>query len=345
MTIARQVGIAASRIESTQRANEFGQICTYLLRSGENGVLVARQLAEAANAPERVKAVLQKSAVSSLSSLNTSEILELRDLAAGWLETLRNVSVFERILSDGGFRVIPARTRVGAVTLSPNADHVIEEAMKPLTNLEVTGGGVFDLVKAVALLVITSELARSPLATTVISAELRSRLALETDTLVFAELQNSLVASQGSAGTTAANSFSDLAFLLANVSTGARSRLYFVAAPNVMKLLSTRNASGTQAFPGLGPQGGTLLNTPALVSDGLDSGVLLLMDAAQIAAADDGISLSTAKHASVAMDDSPTSGSALTSLWQQNMLGIKVERFFGVQALSSSALAYVTGVA
>jgi hypothetical protein len=162
---------------------------------------------------------------------------------------------------------------------------------------------------------------------------------------VFAELLSTTdIATQASAGNTASDSWDDIGFLFSSVTLGARSKPYFVAASDAMKLLASRSASGLQAFPGLGPQGGAIAGVPALASDGLDDGTLVLLDAQQVCAADDGVRLDTTREGLIALDDAPTAGSALTSLWQQDLVGIRVERYFGMQALSSSGLAYVTGI-
>ena len=54
-----------------------------------------------------------------------------------------------------------------------------------------------------------------------------------------------------------------------------------------------------------------------------------MLDAPALLVADDGVTLDTSDQALVAMDDAPTPATALTlytSLWAENMVGIKVER-------------------
>jgi hypothetical protein len=76
---------------------------------------------------------------------------------------------------------------------------------------------------------------------------------------------------------------------------------------------------------------------------------LLLVDAQQVAAASETIQLSATSEAIVQLDtapDSPASGSSvMTSLWQANLTGLKAERVFGVQKLTSTGVAVLTGVA
>jgi hypothetical protein len=179
-----------------------------------------------------------------------------------------------------------------------------------------------------------------------IGNELRAALGVETDVLAFNELIDSNTPQQASAGTTAANTFTDLAWLLSQITMTAASKLFFVAASNVAKLLATRNNAGTPAFPGTSPQGGQLLGAPLLISDGLADGTLLLLDGNQIAVGDDGVTLDQSRQATVQLDSDPTTPpTGPTSLWQQNLRAVKVERLFGVRKLANSAVALVTGVA
>ena len=91
--------------------------------------------------------------------------------------------------------------------------------------------------------------------------------------------------------------------------------------------------SGVNGFvyPGMSPTGGTLAGIPTLVSDQLAAGRVVLADASQIATSDGGIVLDSASHASVQLNDAP-SGAAGVSLWQNNLLGLRAERYLGFRA-------------
>jgi hypothetical protein len=81
-----------------------------------------------------------------------------------------------------------------------------------------------------------------------------------------------------------------------------------------------------------------------VVSDAA-SDTATLLDASQVATESDVITLSEGTHASLQMDDNPTSGAqALVSLWQNNLVGLKAERTFGVELLRSEAVALITGI-
>jgi len=179
-----------------------------------------------------------------------------------------------------------------------------------------------------------------------IGAELQTAVGVKTDVMAFAELLAlSTTPSQASAGTSGANALTDVGFLMNSVTTSSRSRLYFVGAPDAIKKLSTRSNAGNVSFPQLGPSGGQILGVPTLVSDGIPAGQLLLLDAQQIAAADDGITLTNASQGTLALDTAPTGGTALHSLFQENLVALRAERYFAVQALATTAISAISGIA
>ena len=89
---------------------------------------------------------------------------------------------------------------------------------------------------------------------------------------------------------------------------------------------------GVSAFPNLTPTGGSINGIPVLVSDGVLTGNVILIDATGIAAASGDVTLNEFREGSVQLDTSPDSPpSAATnfiSLWQNNLSAIVVERSF-----------------
>ena len=88
--------------------------------------------------------------------------------------------------------------------------------------------------------------------------------------------------------------------------------------------------TGDEAFPDATWNGGSIAGIPVIVSDGVPSGSVVLVDASQVAGASETITLDSSEQASVQLDtspDSPVSGSTnITSLWQMNLVGLKAER-------------------
>ena len=245
-------------------------------------------------------------------------------------------------------RRVPLRTRVGASTSGASGTTVPQGSVKPISRLTLSSVTI-DEQKAVATLVVTNELARfgSIAADNLFSVELSNAVAVATDEQFIAVLIAGAT-SNGSSGVTAEHVRNDLRGMLTQVTTSARSALFLLMTSTIAKVLSVLHASsGSAAFPGMTPNGGTIGGLTAVVSDGVPSQTMILVDAHQVAAASETVQLSAVTQAVVQLDtgpDSPVSGSTvLTSLWQNNLTGLRAERVFGCQKLTSSGVCVLTG--
>jgi hypothetical protein len=172
-------------------------------------------------------------------------------------------------------------------------------------------------------------------------------VAVETDAQFVAVLTAGAI-SNGSSGATAEHVRNDLRGMLTAITTSARSQLFLLMTSTIAKILSVMHTNtGDAAFPAMQHNGGSIGGIPAVVSDGVPSQTMILLDAQQVAAASETIQLAVASHAVVQLDtspDSPVSGSTvLTSLWQHNLTGLKAERVFGCQKLTSTGVCVLTG--
>ena len=138
--------------------------------------------------------------------------------------------------------------------------------------------------------------------------------------------------------------------LLAAVTTGPNSRLYFIVdATNAKKLVTKTNSSGAVAFVGMGINGGEILpGVQALVSDQLAANTAMLVDATGIIGETSNVDLKMARHATMQFDDAPdsppTALTGLVSLWQHNLRALMAERWFGFEKARSTAVAMLSGV-
>jgi hypothetical protein len=138
--------------------------------------------------------------------------------------------------------------------------------------------------------------------------------------------------------------------MLAAITTGARSQVFLLLPSALAKVLSVLHTStGEAAFPGMNYNGGQIGGIQVLVTDGCPASTMVLVDGQQVAAASESVQLSASNEAIVQMDtvgDSPVvAGTVMTSLWQNNLTGLKAERFFGVQKLTTTGVCVLTGVA
>lgn len=112
------------------------------------------------------------------------------------------------------------------------------------------------------------------------------------------------------------------------------------------------NEIGAQAFPGIGPTGGTFVGLPAFTSeyiqDESEGAVVILVKGDEIFLGDEGgIQVSVSDQASLQMDDAPSQSSigtptatSVVSLWQTNSVGFRVERFLNWQKRRASAVVW-----
>jgi HK97 family phage major capsid protein len=202
-------------------------------------------------------------------------------------------------------------------------------------------------LKVSALIAVNEELARStlPAAIARFGNELRRACALATDNAFLAAIAATAgVTSNASTGLTAAAFVSDLDTALQAVSIGATSKLYLILPPNVCKTVALLRDTGGPLFPSMTVTGGTISGVRVIVSDAAED-TATLVDASQVASESDLIILDRSTHASLQLDDNPTSGAyQLGSLWQRNMVGMKAERMFGVELLRADAAALITGL-
>ena len=77
-----------------------------------------------------------------------------------------------------------------------------------------------------------------------------------------------------------------------------------------------------------------------------DYGIIVLADANQILLADDGqVSVDVSREASLEMDDAPSGGpQSLVSLWQNNLVGLRAERYVTWKLRRDVGVTYLTGV-
>lgn len=116
------------------------------------------------------------------------------------------------------------------------------------------------------------------------------------------------------------------------------------------------NEVGASAFPGIGPNGGTLAGLPVFTSQNVPTGssgpVVALVKGDEIFLGDEGgIQVSMSDQATLVMDDAPTgnsttptginaSGQAVVSLWQTNSVAFLVERFVNWAKRRSEAVVW-----
>jgi hypothetical protein len=362
MSLAADIGKLRTAQDVNKGADEFGRLVHHILRHDGNfskarmaaqddrlndvRVLTTRlvEVLKAAPATRDFSRESFQKAAASAGVLAGSAFADAGIITSGWLNSLASFGVFDKLLGDM-VQVPLMPGTVGAVSVAATAYSVGEASMKPISRISLTGAAT-NISKAHVALIITKELARSPLLATTnfISDELRRALATQVD-VQFLNNMISDITPAAATGTTGAAVRSDVEWLLRQVRLDANSKPYIVTTPAICETWSMMNNTGEPCFPELGPLGGFLApGLPVLTSD-ITSGYVLLVNASAIAAASGDGSLAQFEQAMVAMDDAPTSppsaSTPFVSMWQQNWTGIRAERFFIAQKLRTDATAAI----
>ena len=97
-----------------------------------------------------------------------------------------------------------------------------------------------------------------------------------------------------SSGSQASGFRQDLRTLLANVSSGADSKLFLLLGRTIAEALAVlQDSSGAAAFAGATVSGGSIGGIPIVIVDEMTSGEAILVDSSQLAVSQEGFKLDT----------------------------------------------------
>jgi hypothetical protein len=117
----------------------------------------------------------------------------------------------------------------------------------------------------------------------------------------------------------------DLQALYEDVSDGEASGAVLVMAARAAWYLANQRVDGVPEFPDLTVKGGSVHGVPVLITRAAGNRVILL-DAAKLAIADNGLDVAQSQNAAVLMDDSPSLPNSLVSLFQTDSVGLRFTR-------------------
>ncbi|HJW51310.1 MAG TPA: phage major capsid protein [Burkholderiaceae bacterium] len=288
------------------------------------------------------------------------------NMASEFIELLRPATIIGQL---NGLRRVPFNVRLTRqLTGITSAGWVGEGLSKPVGSLTLDAV-LLPWAKVAVIVAMTEELARfsDPSAETLVTEEMKRAIAQFLD-LQF--IDPAITPTAGvrpgsitngitpitSTGPTLANITADLATMLsamasANVPMTAPAWIMHTRTAIYLSLL--RSTTDTLLFPTMSGEQKTLLGYPVVTSTASPLGAgpgflgqIILVDQAQIFLADDGnITLDVSREASIQMDTAPaTPPTPLTSLWQQNLIGIKAERYIYWMRRYDPAVQLLTGV-
>lgn len=318
---------------TAERAGEFSSYLRLMLKHGKKPS--ADDLRFERNIPDAVL----KAAVPAGS---TDTIEPSAGLAAAFLTTLSTYSAFDAVRASS-IRLPLNAPAIRVHSSAAAAYEVAEGAPKPISNFALTDA-LMARAKGLALVVLSKEaLDGSPrLVETLISRELRRAVTSATDgTFLTAMATGAISVASG------VSILNDIQALADAIDAGPDSSLVLAISPaDARRLAMVEDSTGGQAFPGLTLRGGDLAGISIIPSANLPTTgspaapLAVMIDAARVITADDGLRLDVATHASVQLDDAPSTGpTPQISLWQLNLVGFKAERHFGFYRLEADAAA------
>jgi HK97 family phage major capsid protein len=303
----------------------------------------------ASGAPERVQRIV-KSPIGA--GTTTDSDLGAYGISIGtWSDSLRTRSVFYRLLADSAFTRAPVRTRVGMMTSTATGAMVPEGESVPVSRATLANI-LLAPTKVSALIVVTDTLLHdvSAAGQSLFNRELGGAISDAVDAAFLAMIVSTSTTSNASTGTQAVDAKHDLRTALLSVPAVGNAKLYWVCAPDVAKRASTLEGGGLDAFPAMSATGGEMANLPAIVSSGVPSGELYLVDASGIAADGGPATVGASNQAAILMDTAPVMSSAtptpaqMISMFQTNSTALKADAWIAAQVLRDDAVAVVTGI-
>lgn len=294
-------------------------------------------------------------------------LVEYQNMAGEFIELLRPQTIIGKIQ---GLRRVPFNIKMPGQTSGSSVNWVGEGKPKPVSSL------AFDtttlrFTKAAGIVVLTDELVRfsNPSAEALVQTDLTASMAQFLD-VAFVDPAIAEVAEVSPAsithgitpivasGTTAEALKADVkrlfaAFLAANMTPAGA--VWIMTPTMALTIGMMTNALGQPEFPGIDMNGGVFMGLPVIVSESVPANPgsgqpatgagqrLILAKASEILLADDGgVTIDVSREASLQMDSAPVSGATeLVSLWQNNMVALRAERFINWKRRRAQAVGYI----
>jgi HK97 family phage major capsid protein len=290
-------------------------------------------------------------------------------MTAEFIELLRAETIFGKLT---GYVTVPFNVKIPRQTAGASAGWVGEGLSKPVSRLSFDDVTI-PWAKIAVIVVITQELARfsTPAAEMLVRNDLIATIAEFIDKQLLDDTVTAIAGVRPASITNAAHKVPSTGSTVAAVTTDLAAAMLYMTSNNIqlrnpvwlmtpseaMFLATLRTAQDIFAFPGMGvgpatasnlnqgQTGQSLMGIPVITSGNVPTGVIDLLEQSQLMVADDGeVLIDTSTEASVQMDSAPaTPPTPLVSFWQQNLLGIKAERFIYWMMRRAAGIVEITG--
>ena len=273
------------------------------------------------------------------------------NVTAEFIGLLRPATIIGKIPN---LRQVPFNVSVPVQTAGGSYGWVGQGSPKPVTKLGFSSATI-SVTKAAGIIILTEELVRtsSPSAEAIVRADMIAGIAqfldgqfIDPTVAAVANVNPGSITNGTTAIASGGDPLEDLQALVAAL-TGANVPLAGVALimseTNGFALGLMRDSAGNRVFSGVGASGGTMEGINVITSGVAGTNVILFQPNWVLLADEGGVNVDVSREASVAMDTAPTGATALTSLWQNNLVGLRAERFINWQRGRLEAVKYVSG--
>jgi HK97 family phage major capsid protein len=314
--------------------------------------------------------MIGKTAVAAMNTTTSDAAAPLvvaQNLASEFFDVLRASTIVGRLPN---LRRVPFNISVPKALTDPTGYWVGQNDIKPVSSMtfeQVTLG----FNKVAGIVPITEELAKfsNPSAEGIIRDALVGALTYRTDRDFLdpdiaavtgvkpASMTNGVTPTVAS-GTTAAAFRADLGDMIATylgLNMSPAGLVLVMTSSQAMRLGLMRNSLGNKEFPDIGVMGGSIEGIPVLTSENIvatggsptDGYPIVALNSREILLADDGgVTIDVSREASLQMDTAPdsplTTSTIQVSLWQQNLVAFKAERFITWKKGRTGAVQYIS---
>lgn len=288
-------------------------------------------------------------------------LVQYQDMVSEFIELLRPQTILGRM---NQVRRVPFNIRIPRQTAGSTGSFVGEGSPTRVQKLD------FDNItlpwaKASCIVVLTAELAKfsSPSAEALVRQDLIDGLAAYLDKRFVdpaypgvtgvspASVTNGVTPTQATGTTLAALDLNVRTVMtaFANAELGLQSGVWVMSAAQAIRFSMMRTNQDSKAFPDLSVNGGTFYGLPVIVSNNVapsgspgDQHVLLVNQNEILLADDNQMMIDVSTEASLEMDDAPAGGAtSLRSLWQNGLMGVKVDRWIYWTKRRSQAVQFI----
>ena len=291
-----------------------------------------------------------------------SALVTIQGAMTEFVELLRPATILGQLPVGGsnGLRKVPFNTSVPAQTAGGSYGWVGQAAPKPVTKLAF-GTSNLPVAKAAGIIIITEELARlsTPSAEELVRrdmiagiGEFLDKQLIDETVAAVANVSPASLTNGVAPITATANPVADLfailsAFAADNIGLGQITLI--MSEKNAFSLGWARDANGNRLFPNVRANGGDAEGFKVVTSNTAGTRVIGVACPYVLLADEGQVGIDVSRDAAVQMDSAPDNPAlattVMTSLWQNNLVGIRAERFINWLRITTKAVHWVSGAA